>query len=87
MDVRLKEPQRFRALLVDADQGRHRFLRSLLEDRGFVVVNSFANVGELQAVPAAAGADLLILYAEIVGGARARTSGWLAKHAEPSPFC
>jgi two-component system, response regulator / RNA-binding antiterminator len=64
MDVRLKGPQRFRALLVDADQGRHRFLRSLLEDRGFVVVHSFANVGELQAAPTAAGADLLILYAE-----------------------
>jgi response regulator NasT len=64
MDVRLKEAQRFRALLVDADQGRHRFLRSLLEDRGFVVVESFSNVGELTAKAGAATADLLILYAE-----------------------
>jgi response regulator NasT len=64
MDVRLKEPQRFRALLVDADQGRHRFLRSLLEDRGFVVVNSVSQVGELASLAEAAAADLLILYVE-----------------------
>jgi response regulator NasT len=62
MDVRLKEPQRFRALLVDADQERHRFLRSLLEDRGFLVVASFANVEAMRASPQGA-ADLLILYA------------------------
>jgi response regulator NasT len=66
MDVRLKEPQRFRALLVDADQGRHRFLRSLLEDRGFVVVDSFASVEEMIAGARAAAADLLILYAETI---------------------
>jgi len=47
MDVRLKEPQRFRVLLIDPDQGRHRFLQSLLEDRGFVVVDCYASVSEL----------------------------------------
>ncbi|MEZ5784953.1 MAG: ANTAR domain-containing protein [Xanthobacteraceae bacterium] len=61
MDVRLKEPQRFRALLVDADQERHRFLRSLLEDRGFLVIATCATVGEISTSPQAA-ADLLILY-------------------------
>ena len=64
MDVRLKEPQRFRALLVDADQERHRFLRSLLEDRGFVVADSFASVQEMVAYAKSDAADLLILYAE-----------------------
>lgn len=61
MDVRLKEPQRFRALLVDADEVRHRFLRSLLEDRGFLVIATCATVGEMKASPQGA-ADLLILY-------------------------
>ena len=63
MDVRLKEPQRFRALLVDADRGRHRFLQSLLEDRGFVVVNSYSSVSEIGTGPDAGATDLLILYA------------------------
>jgi two-component system, response regulator / RNA-binding antiterminator len=66
MDVRLKEPQRFRALLVDADRGRHQFLRSLLEDRGFVVVESYASVGEMIAGAKIAAADLLILYAQTI---------------------
>jgi response regulator NasT len=63
MDVRLKEPQRFRVLLIDPDQGRHRFLQSLLEDRGFVVVDCYASVSELSADAEAAAADLLIIYA------------------------
>ena len=63
MDVRLKEPQRFRVLLIDPDQGRHRFLQSLLEDRGFVVVDYYASVSELAADAEAGAADLLIIYA------------------------
>jgi response regulator NasT len=66
MDVRLKEPQRFRVLLIDPDQGRHRFLQSLLEDRGFVVVNCCSSVGELAASADAAAADLLIFYSATV---------------------
>jgi DNA-binding response OmpR family regulator len=61
MNVRLKEPQRFRALLVDANEERHRFLQSLLDDRGFLVIATCATVGEISA-SAQAAADLLILY-------------------------
>jgi response regulator NasT len=64
MDIRLKEPQRFRVLLVDADQGRHRFLRSMLEDRGFFVVGSYADMQNLLEAGTAATADLLIFYAD-----------------------
>jgi two-component system, response regulator / RNA-binding antiterminator len=66
MDVRLKETQRFRALLVDADQGRHRFLRSMLEDRGFLVVESYSSIGELEASTKVPAAELLILYADTI---------------------
>jgi response regulator NasT len=64
MDFRLKEPQRFRASLVDRDRERHRFLRSLLDDRGFVVVDAFATVRDMLGAEHAAATDLLILYAE-----------------------
>jgi response regulator NasT len=64
MDLRLKEPQRFRASLVDRDRERHRFLRSLLDDRGFVVVDAFADVQEMLSADHAGATDLLILYTE-----------------------
>jgi AmiR/NasT family two-component response regulator len=66
MDVRLKEPRRYRALLVDAELGRQQFLRSLLEDRGFMVVGSYPSVGELLEIEDAPRADLVILYAGIL---------------------
>jgi two-component system, response regulator / RNA-binding antiterminator len=62
MDVRLKEPQRFRVLLIDPDQGRHRFLQSLLEDRGFIVVHCYANADEMPTGADAVAADLVIFY-------------------------
>lgn len=62
MEIRLKEPQRYRALLVDSREGRDQFLECLLADRGIVSVGTFMSLGELNGLRTLPVADLLIIY-------------------------
>lgn len=46
MQIRIKEPQRYRAVLIDEQDNREHFLAALLQDRGIVVVQRFGSLGE-----------------------------------------
>lgn len=66
MEIRLKEPQRYRALLVDPVEGREQFIESLMEDRGFVIVGKFENLQHLAERDDRPEANLVIVYAETI---------------------
>lgn len=62
MDIRLIEPQRHRAVLIDEHADREQFLQALLLDRGIVVIGRYATVREATAVRQVPDCDLLIIY-------------------------
>jgi response regulator NasT len=62
MDVRLKEPERHKALLVDAVAGRERFLETLLLDRGILIIGRYSALGELIGLRDLPACDLVIAY-------------------------
>ena len=62
MDLRLKEPQRYRAILVDTHADREQFLQDLLLDRGIVVVGRYGSLGEAVTLQALPECDLVIVY-------------------------
>lgn len=66
MEIRLKEPQRYRALLVDPVAGREQFIESLMEDRGFVIVGKFESLQRLVERDDRPEANLVIVYAEAI---------------------
>ena len=84
MEIRLKEPQRYRALLVDPVEGREQFIESLMEDRGFVVVGKFASLPDLMGQDEKPEANLVIVYAEKIDEALCEGLGALRLDA-PAP--
>ena len=66
MEVRLKEPQRYRAVLVDPVEGREQFIESLMEDRGFVIVDKCESLQRLTKRNEGPEADLVIVYAQAI---------------------
>lgn len=60
MDVRLKEPERHKAVLVDDVAGRERFLEALLLDRGILIVARYACLEELAGLRRPPECDLVI---------------------------
>lgn len=60
MDVRLKEPERHKAVLVDHVSGRERFLETLLLDRGILIIGRYAGLDELVSLRQPPGCDLVI---------------------------
>ncbi len=66
MEIRLKEPQRHRAFLVDPAEGRDQFLQSLIEDRGFIVVSRYPSLERLLDEEDKPEAGLVIIYAETI---------------------
>jgi response regulator NasT len=62
MDVRLKEPERHKALLVDAVAGRERFLETLRLDRGILIIGRYSALGELIGLRDLPACDLVIAY-------------------------
>ncbi len=64
MEIRLKEPQRFRALLVDPVEGREQFIESLMEDRGFVIIAKFESLQQLMERNDRPETNLVIVYAD-----------------------
>ncbi len=62
MDLRLKEPERHRAVLIDDVAGRERFLEAMLLDRGILIVARYAALEELVSLRRAPECDLVIAY-------------------------
>lgn len=62
MDVRLKEPERHKAVLIDAIAAREQFLETLLLDRGILIVERYTALSELLALRSPPVSDLIILY-------------------------
>ncbi len=61
MNIRLKEPQRYRALLVDAHRDHERFVECLLLDRGIFVLARYASLADLASQASPPPADLVIV--------------------------
>lgn len=66
MEIRLKEPQRYRALLVDPVDGREQFIESLMEDRGFVICGKYETLQQLLDRDEWPEVDLVIVYTEAI---------------------
>ncbi|NJM36360.1 MAG: hypothetical protein HC850_18560, partial [Rhodomicrobium sp.] len=66
MDLRLKEPERHKAVLVDAVPGRERFLEALFLDRGILIVGRYATLAELNTLHNLSTCDLIIAYVDII---------------------
>ncbi len=66
MDLRLKEPERHRAVLIDAFAGRERFLETLLSDRGILIVARFSALAELIAQREPQSCDVIIAYLDTI---------------------
>lgn len=60
-NIHLKEPQRYRAILIDPLTSRDQFLESMLSDRGIVVINRFASLSEASLQTSVPDNDLVIL--------------------------
>jgi response regulator NasT len=84
MEIRLKEPQRYRALLVDPVAGREQFIESLMEDRGFVVVGKFESLRQLAEQDDRPEANLVIVYTEAIDDGLCDGLSEL-RAAEPTP--
>jgi len=61
VQLRIKEPQRQRAILIDAQDNREQFLSCLLLDRGIVVVERFGSLAELANLHHFPECDLIVL--------------------------
>lgn len=75
MNIHLKEPQRYRAVLIDAVTERDQFLESMLADRGIVVISRFANLSELDLQRTVPECDLVILYESEITASLIETIG------------
>jgi response regulator NasT len=61
MNIRLIEPQRNRAVLVDAHRDHERFVECLLMDRGIFVVARYGSLSDMASEKALAPAELVIV--------------------------
>jgi response regulator NasT len=62
VQLRFKEPQRQKAILIDAQDNREQFLSSLLLDRGIVVVGRFGSLAEAAGLYQMPDCDLIVIY-------------------------
>jgi response regulator NasT len=72
MDLRLKEPERHKAVLVDAVAGRERFLEAMFMDRGILIVERYERLGEIITLHSLPACDLIIAYLDILDEAACR---------------
>ena len=72
MQLRLKEPSRYRAIFVDARETADPFLECLLGDRGMMLVGRYASLREFSLLRSLPEADLFIVYLARVDGTELR---------------
>lgn len=74
-NIHLKEPQRHRAILIDAITNRDQFLESMLSDRGIVVISKYGSLQEFETQAAPPECDLIILYTAQIDAALCEAVG------------
>lgn len=79
MDIRFKEPQRHRAVLIDGQAGRESFLECLLGDRGITVVARYAAAGEVAGLRQLPECDLIILCVRALSEQVGRALGQMSE--------
>ncbi len=62
MNIRFKQPQRYRAVLLDGQDARAQFLESLLADRGRAVVARYGAVAEATTLRRLPESELIIVF-------------------------
>ena len=62
MNIRFKQPQRYRAILLDGQDGRAQFMESLLADRGITVVARYGSVAEATTLRQLPESELIIVF-------------------------
>lgn len=65
MKLDFKEPQKYRAILVEADSRHDHFLETLLSDRGIMIIAKFTAATELGGLKSIPEADLIIIRQNI----------------------
>lgn len=81
MDIRLKEPHRQRAVLIDGLGDREAFLDGLLLDRGIAVIARYASLAEACLARALPECDLVIVYLRTLTATAERDLGRLGQGA------